>query len=62
MFQEMVLEDYFELESVVQNLIRRTHFLSARLVFMHARSILILKFCDSKMYFLQGFVTDPLIM
>ena len=57
MFEEMVLEGHFELESMLQNLIRRTHFLSARLVFMRAHSILIFT-CTS----LQGFVTDPLIM
>ena len=61
-FEGMVLEGYFELESRLQNLNRHTHFLSARLFFMRARSILILKFCDLKMYFLQGFVTDPLIL
>ena len=55
MFEEMVLEDYFELESMVQNLIRRTHFQSARLVFKRARSILNFKFCDSKMYFFARF-------
>ena len=41
MFEEMVLEGCFELESVLQNLNRHTNFLSARLVFMRARTILI---------------------
>ena len=45
-FEGMVLEGYFELESMLQNLGRRTHFLSARPVCMCARGIWILKFYD----------------
>ena len=58
-FEGMVLEGYFELESMLQNLNRRTHFLSLRLVFMRAHTILVSKFCDSKMYFFARFCNSP---